>query len=115
MVFAHGSHQLGEITTMEFDIQLIVKKGKHPLPSPCLQKKAYPASPQKRQGIETNLQESLDLGVLEPVNETPRGAVISPVWKYAMSLISIIARGFSGMSNGFWCFLSSCIPCSLHS
>lgn len=76
MVFAHGSRQLGEVTTDEFDIQLTVEDDNHP---PCLQKKAYPASPQRKKDIEDNIQELLSLGVLKEVDSTPRGAVVSPV------------------------------------
>lgn len=53
MVFAHGSRQLGCVTTDEFDIQLTVEGDKHP---PCLQKRAYPASPQWQKDKETNFK-----------------------------------------------------------
>ena len=76
MVFAHGSRQLGDITTEMFDIQLTIKDGEHP---PCLQKKAYPASPQRKKDIEANIHELLALGVIEPVESTPKDAIVSPV------------------------------------
>ena len=53
-VFAHGSRQLGDITTEMFDIVLTIKDGEHP---PCLQKKAYPTSPQRKNDTEANIQE----------------------------------------------------------
>lgn len=54
----------------------LTKEGEH---SPFLQKMEYPAFPQQSKDIATNLQELWDLGVLEPVDETPWGAVVSPV------------------------------------
>ena len=51
-------------------------EGKHP---PCLQKKAYPASPQRRKDIEANISELLALGVIVPVDSTPKNAIVSPV------------------------------------
>ena len=75
-VFAHGSRKLGDITTEMFDIGLTIKDGEHP---PCLQKKAYPASPQRKKDIEANIQELLALGVIEPVECTPKDAIVSPV------------------------------------
>lgn len=57
---------------MEFDIQLTDKKGEQPR---FQQNKACPASIQQGKVIETNLQEMLDLGVLETVEETPFGSV----------------------------------------
>ncbi|KAG0140042.1 hypothetical protein CROQUDRAFT_100678 [Cronartium quercuum f. sp. fusiforme G11] len=66
MVFAHGSQQLGEVTTEEFDIKLTVPDGQHP---PGLQKKAYPASPQKCKDIEAIIEELMGrpdyVGILE--------------------------------------------------
>ena len=75
VVFGHCSRQLGGINSEEFDITLTVE-GKHP---PCLQKKAYPASPQRRKEIEANISELLALGVIVPVDSTPRNAIVSPV------------------------------------
>lgn len=77
MVFAHGQRQLGSVNTDLFDINLTVDDDKHP---PCLQKKAYPASPQRKKDIEANLKELLDHGVIEPVEFTPRNAIVSPVF-----------------------------------
>ena len=76
MVFAHGNRQLGKVTIDEFDIQLTVDDSQHP---PCLQKKAYPASPKRRKDIEESIKDLLSLGVLEEVEGTPHGAVVSPV------------------------------------
>ena len=76
MVFAHGVRQLGSVNTDLFDINLNVDDEKH---HPCLQKEAYPASPQRKKDIEANIQELLALGVIEPVEYTPRDAIISPV------------------------------------
>ena len=76
MVFAHGERQLGDVKGDVFDINLTVEDDKHP---PCLQKKAYPASPQRKKDIEANIKELLALGVIEPVEYTPRNAIVSPV------------------------------------
>ena len=59
-----------------FDIVLTIKDGEHP---PCLQKKAYPSSPQRKKDIEANIEKLLALGVIEPVVFTPKDAIVSPV------------------------------------
>ena len=76
MVFAHGERQLGDVKGDMFDINLTVEDDKHP---PCLQKKAYPASPQRKKDIEAKIKELLALGVIEPVEYIPRNAIVSPV------------------------------------
>ena len=76
MVFAHGERQLGDVKGDMFDINLTVEDDKHP---PRLRKKAYPASPRRKKDIEANIKELLALGIIEPVEYTPRNAIVSHV------------------------------------
>ena len=89
MVFSHGERQLGSVNTDLFDINRTVDDYKHP---PCLQKKVYPASPQGKKDIEANLKELLDHGVIEPVELTPRNAIVSPVL--------VVYQGYKGRLFG---------------
>lgn len=75
MIFSHGRSQIGDITTEMFDIQLTIKDGEDPSRP---QKKAYPASPQRKKVFEVNIHKLLALGGVVLVDSKPKDAIVSP-------------------------------------